>query len=296
MYRIGIDVGGTNTDAVLMRGDVVVHAVKAATTADVSGGVLSVLAQVISGSGVKVADLRAVMIGTTHFTNAIIERRSLARVGVMRLALPATQSLPPLSGWPDDIVAAIGADTHIVAGGFEFDGREIAPIDADEIRAVAEMLAVKKIRHVAISGVFSSIDDRQEKEAARLVLEAMPHAQVTLSSDVGRVGLLERENAAILNAALGDHGPAIMAAFEDAVVRSGIDAPFYLTQNDGTLMSAARAARFPILTVASGPTNSMRGAAFLSSVADAVVVDIGGTTTDVGVLQKGFPRPAGTTV
>ena len=296
MYRIGIDVGGTNTDAVLMQGDVVVHAVKAATTADVSGGVLSVLAQVISGSGVAVADLRAVMIGTTHFTNAIIERRSLARVGVIRLALPATQSLPPLSGWPDDIVAAIRAEAYLVAGGFEFDGREIAPIDADEIRAVAEALAVQKIRHVAISGVFSSIDDRQEKEAARLVLEVIPHAHVTLSSEVGRVGLLERENAAILNAALGDHGPSIMAAFEDAVARSGIDAPFYLTQNDGTLMSAERAARFPILTVASGPTNSMRGAAFLSSVDDAIVVDIGGTTTDVGVLQRGFPRPAGTAV
>ncbi len=296
MYRIGIDVGGTNTDAVLMNGDAVVHAVKAATSADVSGGVQSVLAQVISGSGVAVSALRAVMIGTTHFTNALIERRSLARVGVIRLALPATQSLPPLSGWPDDIAAAVRADVHLVAGGFEFDGREIAPLVPDEIRAAAETLAIHKIRHVAISGVFASIDDRQEKEAARLVLEVMPYAQITLSSEVGRVGLLERENAAILNAALGELGPAIMAAFQDAVTRSGIAAPFYLTQNDGTLMSAARAARFPILTVASGPTNSMRGAAFLSSVDDAIVVDIGGTTSDVGVLQKGFPRPAGTAV
>ena len=110
MYRIGIDVGGTNTDAVVMNGDEVVHAVKTATSADVMAGVLAVLRQVISGSGVRAADLRAVMIGTTHFTNAIVERRALARVGVIRLALPATQSLPPLSGWPDDIAAAVGAD------------------------------------------------------------------------------------------------------------------------------------------------------------------------------------------
>ena len=296
MYRIGIDVGGTNTDAVLMNGDEVVHAVKTATSADVMAGVLAVLRQVISGSGVNASDLRAVMIGTTHFTNAIVERRALARVGVIRLALPATQSLPPLSGWPEDIAAAVRADAHIVGGGFEFDGREIAPVVAAEIQAAAESFAANKIRHVAISGVFSLINDAQERHAAQVLRDALPGVRVTLSSEVGRVGLLERENAAILNAALGDLGQSIMDAFTSAVAQAGIAAPFFLTQNDGTLMSAERAARFPILTVASGPTNSMRGAAFLSRETDAIVVDIGGTTSDVGVLQKGFPRAAGTAV
>ena len=296
MYRIGIDVGGTNTDAVLMNGDEVVHAVKTATSADVMGGVLAVLRQVISGSRVHASDLRAVMIGTTHFTNAIVERRALARVGVIRLALPATQSLPPLSGWPEDIAAAVHADAHIVGGGFEFDGREIAPVAAAEIQAAAESFAAKKIRHVAISGVFSLINDAQERQAAQVLRDALPGVRITLSSEVGRVGLLERENAAILNAALGDLGQSIMDAFTSAVAQAGIAAPFFLTQNDGTLMSAERAARFPILTVASGPTNSMRGAAFLSKETDAIVVDIGGTTSDVGVLQKGFPRAAGTAV
>ena len=296
MYRIGIDVGGTNTDAVLMNGDEVVHAVKTATSADVMAGVLAVLRQVISGSGVHAADLRAVMIGTTHFTNAIVERRALARVGVIRLALPATQSLPPLSGWPEDIAAAVRADAHVVSGGFEFDGREIASVVPAEIQAAAESFAARKIRHVAISGVFSLINDAQERHAAQVLRDALPGVRITLSSEVGRIGLLERENAAILNAALGDLGQAIMDAFTSAVAQAGIAAPFFLTQNDGTLMSAERAARFPILTVASGPTNSMRGAAFLSKEPDAIVVDIGGTTSDVGVLQKGFPRAAGTAV
>jgi N-methylhydantoinase A/oxoprolinase/acetone carboxylase beta subunit len=296
MYRIGIDVGGTNTDAVVMNGNEVVHAVKTATSADVMAGVLAVLRQVISGSGVRLDELRAVMIGTTHFTNAIIERRSLARVGVIRLALPATESLPPMSGWPADIAAAIRADVHLVDGGFEFNGDEIAPLVAAQIHAAVDAFAALGIRHVAISGVFSSINDAQEQQAAQWVRERMPEAHVTLSSEVGRVGLLERENAAILNAALGDLGRSIMRAFTSAVAEAGISAPFFLTQNDGTLMSAERAARFPILTVASGPTNSMRGAAFLSGEADAIVVDIGGTTTDVGVLQKGFPRAAGTAV
>ncbi len=77
---------------------------------------------------------------------------------------------------------------------------------------------------------------------------------------------------------------------------SGISAPLYLTQNDGTLMSAEFAEQYPVLTFASGPTNSMRGAAFLSGLKDAMVVDVGGTTSDVGALTHGFPREASVAV
>jgi N-methylhydantoinase A/oxoprolinase/acetone carboxylase beta subunit len=103
---------------------------------------------------------------------------------------------------------------------------------------------------------------------------------------------LERENAAIMNACLRDLSRHVIEAFRKAITETGIRGRFYLTQNDGTLMDAAFAEKFPVLTFASGPTNSMRGAAFLSGVADAIVVDIGGTTSDVGSLHKGFPRQA----
>src|SRR5205823_9911305 len=118
----------------------------------------------------------------------------------------------------------------------------------------------------------------------------------TLSSDIGRIGLLERENAAILNACLGQLARETVTAFRQAIADLGITAPLYITQNDGTLMSADYAEQYPVLTFASGPTNSMRGAAFLSGVRDAVVVDVGGTTSDVGVLRHGFPREASTEV
>jgi N-methylhydantoinase A/oxoprolinase/acetone carboxylase beta subunit len=87
-----------------------------------------------------------------------------------------------------------------------------------------------------------------------------------------------------------------MNAFRGALEQSGVSGRFFLTQNDGTLMDADFAERFPVLTFASGPTNSMRGAAFLSGVQDAIVIDVGGTTTDVGSLHKGFPRQATTAV
>lgn len=296
MYRIGIDVGGTNTDAVLMRGRDVVRGAKAATTADVTGGVLAALRAVSRDSRVAPGDIGAVMIGTTHFTNAVVERRELSRIGVLRLCLPSSADLPPLSGWPADLVEAINPLVRLSAGGHEFDGREISPLDPASISRFADECATAGIRHIAISGVFSPLASGQETRAAELVRARLPEARITLSSRLGGIGLLERENASILNAALVELGGRISRAFGDALRATGIDAPFFLTQNDGTLIAAERIAEFPILTVASGPTNSMRGAAFLSGKQDAVVVDIGGTTSDIGVLQKGFPRMAGIAV
>ncbi|WP_437758876.1 hydantoinase/oxoprolinase family protein [Sorangium sp. So ce1389] len=110
------------------------------------------------------------------------------------------------------------------------------------------------------------------------------------------MGLLERENAAILNACLGDLARTTVRAFRGSLAQAGVSAPLYLTQNDGTLMSADRAERYPVSALCSGPTNSMRGAAFLTGLTDAVVVDIGGTTTDVGALRRGLPREASMTL
>src|SRR5262249_20242896 len=117
---------------------------------------------------------------------------------------------------------------------------------------------------------------------------------ISLSHEIGRIGLLERENATIVNACLRDLADQIVDAIGAALLTAGISVPLYLSQNDGTLMDAGYARRYPVATFASGPTNSMRGAAFLSGLADCAVVDIGGTTTDVGILTRGFPREAAT--
>lgn len=292
MIRIGIDVGGTNTDAVLMDGELVVAGVKAMTTADVMSGVSAALADVLKTSGVAPEAVDVVMLGTTHFTNAVVQRRDLAPTAAVRLGLPATASLPPMVDWPEDLRSAIGNHAYLAHGGHEFDGRIITPLDPDELRRIGADIRAKGIGTIAVSSVFSPVNSELEKQAGEILAEAVPGAHITLSSDIGRIGLLERENAAIMNACLRDLSRVVMGAFRDALDLSGIKGRFYLTQNDGTLMDADYAERFPVLTFASGPTNSMRGAAFLSGVSDGIVVDIGGTTTDVGALHKGFPRQA----
>ncbi len=294
--RIGIDVGGTNTDAVVMDGRTVVGWTKTPTTPDVTSGITTALRQVLADTQVRPEQIDAVMIGTTHFTNAVVERRRLTPTAALRIGLPATAALPPMVDWPPDLREAIGGHSYLVHGGFEFDGREIAPLGEAEIREVAKDIRARGIRAVAISSVFSPVNPQHEERAAAILQEEIPDVQVTLSHEIGRIGLLERENAAIMNACLGDLAQTIVQAFRQALADMGIHAPFYLSQNDGTLMGADFVERYPVLTFASGPTNSMRGAAFLSGIRDGVVIDIGGTTSDVGVLVQGFPREASVAV
>ena len=291
-YRIGIDVGGTNTDAVVLDGRTVAGWAKRPTTPDVTAGVAAALTAVLAESGIPRDRIMAVMVGTTHFTNAVVQRRGLARTAALRLCLPAGQALPPFVDWPDELRDAVGGEYRLLHGGFEFDGRPISPLDAAELAAAAAELCAAGTQAVAVTGVFSPVDSAQEDRAAALLAAHASGMDVTLSHEIGRIGLLERENAALLNACLAPVARAVVGQLADTVAAAGLGCPLYLSQNDGTLMTAAYAARYPVFTFASGPTNSMRGAAALSGVRDGVVIDVGGTSADLGACAGGFPREA----
>ena len=293
--RIGIDVGGTNTDAVLMDGNRMLAQAKLPTTADITSGIVAGLEEVLSQRPPN-ATVTAVMLGTTHFTNALLEHKGLAPTAVLRLALPATTLLPPLIDWPGELKEAIGGLTFMVHGGHEFDGREISPLNTAEIRDAAQKMRHQGITAVAVCGVFSPVNSAHEQEAAEILRSEIPGIRITLSHENGRIGILERENASTLNACLADIAAHTIAGIREALSQLGLDARLYLSQNDGTLMDADFAAQFPVFTIASGPTNSMRGAAFLSGVRDGIVVDVGGSSTDVGALVRGFPREASVAV
>ncbi|WP_341909392.1 hydantoinase/oxoprolinase family protein [Ferrovibrio terrae] len=296
MKRIGIDVGGTNTDAVLVEDSKVVAAVKAPTTQDVMSGVVDSLQQLLQKAGNRVSGVEAVMIGTTHFVNAVVQRRDLIRVAAIRVSLPASQSLEPMIDWPQDLRETVDPMIFMVEGGHEYDGRIFMPLDEQAVRDAARRIRDAGIRSVGISATFSPLTAEHELRAAEIVREVYPEVAITLSHTLGRIGLLERENVTLLNACLVELGRKTTDAFKAALAGVGIRAPFYLTQNDGTVMLAEVAAQFPVYSFASGPTNSMRGAAFLTRLEDAMVVDVGGTTSDIGCLVHGFPREANNVV
>ena len=288
--RIGIDVGGTHTDAVLMNGMEILCTHKALTSSDVRQGIIEALDRVMTEGRVDVTAIEAVMIGTTHFTNAVIERKQLSPTAIIRACLPTGSGLPPLCDWPTDIASALGNHGYMIGGGYMFDGRQIAPIDETALdEAIADIIH-SGVKSIAVSAAFSPANNAHELEIAARIRRRIPDANISMSHEIGRLGILERENAALLNASLGELATKVVSNMEAALAERGIRCPFYISQNDGTLMSAQFIARYPALTFSSGPTNSLRGAAVLSGMQDALVVDIGGTTLDVGVLANGFPR------
>jgi N-methylhydantoinase A/oxoprolinase/acetone carboxylase beta subunit len=286
--RLGVDVGGTNTDAVVLDAeDRLLAKAKVPTTPDVTKGIEAALAGVVEQ--VDRARITHAMFGTTHATNAVLERRGLRRVGVLRLGGPATQAIRPLFGWPADLREAVSAGERIVHGGIEFDGRELSPLDAEAVARFAGEVA-GRADAIAIASVFAPVSDEHERAAEEIVRKELGDLPISLSSQIGSLGLLERENATVLNASLVDVARGVTSAIAGALERNGLRPVTFFAQNDGTLMDLEFAIRFPVLTIGSGPANSIRGAAYLTGRTDAIVVDVGGTSTDVGVLVRGFPR------
>jgi N-methylhydantoinase A/oxoprolinase/acetone carboxylase beta subunit len=297
MYKLGIDVGGTNTDAVIIDEDLnVIAAVKHHTTDDVYTGIMGAIDAVLEESKVDRTKIAQAMLGTTQCTNAIVERKHLAPIAILRIGAPASVGIPPMVDWADDI-ASVAVATTIIEGGFEYDGQRIAELDEDAARAFFE--SVKgKVDSVAISCVFSTVRNDDEMACAKIAREVLgDDVHVSISSEIGSMGLIERENATVLNATLHEVARRFTDGFAASLKEKGItNADVYLSQNDGTLMTMDYARQYPIFTVACGPTNSIRGASYLSHVEDAIVIDVGGTTTDLGVLSHGFPRESGVAV
>ncbi|KAJ7678546.1 DUF917-domain-containing protein [Mycena rosella] len=300
-YRIGVDVGGTNTDGVIIditktldpltRG--VIASFKHETTTNVTDGIEAAVRKVMADAGVDPHDgkILSLTIGTTHFMNAVVQAdaRRLSKVAVIRLAAPYTLEYPTFLDFPPHLKAIMNGHTAVIKGGLQ-----IQPIKS------------KGLKDIVLIGVFSPLDVSGQNECLVrdiLLRHLGPDVNIVCSRDVAQVGFIERENASILNASIGAFAQRTIRGFESAMKRLGLVCPLYLTQNDGTLTSAADAARLPIRTFSSGATNSMRGASFLAGIdlkknlegtaKSMIVVDVGGTTTDVGVLlPSGFPRQA----
>lgn len=296
IYRLGIDVGGTNTDGVLLDESLkVISKVKVATTHDISTGIDNAIDELLHQANLTGESVKHAMLGTTQCTNAIVEKRGLDKVGMLRLALPSGSAVPPLCGWSASWQTLLGEHFYQAHGGYEYDGQKIADVDEQEIRQLCQKMK-GKVDSIAICGVFSPVNGDQELLVEQWVREELPEVNISLSHKVGSLGILERENATILNAALQGTAKRFVEGFCHALEKHRIAVTPYFGQNDGTLMSQEFALKYPILTVACGPTNSIRGASHLTKLDDAIVVDVGGTTSDVGALTHGYPRESSVAV
>lgn len=275
MMKLGLDVGEENTDGVILNeANEVLASAKTATSKDIFSGIQQTIKNILAQTNINTADISVAALGTIHCTNNIVERKTLNKVGIIRICLPSDTAAPPLLGWPDDLVNKLESITISIHSCYECNGTKIAKLDYDELKQIVDQFR-GQVDSIAISGVISPILSDQEKEVAAFLEKELPDIPVSLSSEICTFGLIEKENAPILNAALLTTISDITKGFKRVLENENIQADILFGKNDGTLMTSEYAQKYPIYTIAFGPTNSIRGAAYLSKEPNAIGTVLG---------------------
>jgi N-methylhydantoinase A/oxoprolinase/acetone carboxylase beta subunit len=289
-YIIGIDTGGTYTDAVVIdrRRHKILSSAKALTTkGDLSLGVGEAMARAVEAldGAVKPSDISLVSISTTLATNAVVEGHGgavgLVLIGFDDRMVERTGILRVFPGMP--VIRVVGGHDH--------NGDAAHALDkATLYSSLAELKG--EVGAIAIASTFA-VRNNQHEVASRAVVDEVLGGPVTLSSELSQaLDAPRRALTAVLNARLIGHISRLIAAVDRAMKGRGIDAKLMIMKGDGTLASAESIATRPIETVLSGPAASLVGAKWLSGLDDFLMSDMGGTTTDVGILEKGRPLVA----
>ena len=277
---LGIDAGGTYTDAVLVAGGRVLAQAKALTTPlDLADGIAAALDALRLPAGCHIA---SVALATTLATNAIVEGRG-GRVGLLLLGYDpkALAQFNLIGRLP---VAAQAS----VRGRLDGDGRELEAVDEAEVRAALGKMR-GEVDALAVSGYFSVRNPAHEQRVRDLAAEVCPVPVVCGHEMTSRLDAVKRAVTTALNARLLPIIQTLVEALEPVLAARGITAPISMMSGDGRLLSLAEVRRRPVETILSGPAASVVAARATTGLARAVVIDMGGTTSDIAVLRDGRP-------
>ena len=283
---IGLDTGGTFTDAALLdsaAGTVLGTGKSLTTRGDLSIGIGGAIARVLETFDGAPGDIGLVSLSTTLATNAVVEgvggRACLVMIGFDGAALERA-----------DLARALGHDPVIfIDGGHNADGTPQARFDEPALRAALES-GREEVSAYAVAGHFATRNPEHETRARDIIRE-MTGAPVTCSHELSSsLGGPRRALTALLNARLINLLDRLVDATESIMAEQGLSCPLMVVKGDGSLLQAEFARSRPVETVLSGPAASLAGAAFLAGTKTALVADIGGTTTDIALLQNGAPR------
>ncbi len=285
-YFLGVDTGGTYTDAVIVdeAADRVIGKAKSLTTrADLALGIGRAVDAALAGAGIAASDVALVSLSTTLATNALVEGQG-GRVALIFI------------GFDDGdldrggLTEALKGDPVIrMAGGHSHAGTETAPLDLAALAAQVEQLG-PQVMGFAVAARFATRNPAHEI-AVRDLIRRTTGRPVTCSHELSaQLNGPKRALTAVLNARLIGMIDRLVAACERHLVAVGIHAPLMVVRGDGALISAAMVRERPIETILSGPAASIVGARWLTGAQDALVSDIGGTTTDVALLRGGLPE------
>ena len=302
-YRLGVDVGGTFTDVLLMQehSGETWRAKTASTPADQSVGVLHGIAQVCEEAGISLGEVAQVLHGTTVATNAILEGKG-ARVGLVtthgfRQVLQIARSFVPggLAGWiiwpkPEPLAAL--EDTVEVVGRLASDGRVIREIDEDDIRT--QLGRLEGVEALAVSLINSFANGDHERRVAEIAAEVLPGIPVSLSSDVlPEMREYERTVTTVANAYVQPQVKRYVSSLVDQLHEGGVAGELAILRSDGGLSAARLATESPVTMLLSGPAGGVTGAVWTAEQCghrDLITFDMGGTSTDIALVQDLSPR------
>ena len=281
--QLGLDTGGTYTDAVLVNDalDVVRCAKSLTTHRDLVRGLRGAVTQVVTPDEADQIDL--VCLSTTLATNALVEGRgrsvALVLVGFTESQLQRANLSDALAGDP----------MALVAGGHTASGQPQHALDLDSIRAFVKRVD-ERVDAYAVSAVFAVRNPEHENHIQALI-ESLSGKPVSCGHHLSSgLDAPRRALTALLNARLVPMINALLDAARTLLEEQGIQAPLMVVKGDGSLISETIAKRYPVETILSGPAASVVGARFLCGTEDLLVSDMGGTTTDVALIRNGQPQ------
>jgi len=310
MIRVGVDVGGTFTDIVLERslpgGDqqVFVHKVSS-TPADQSEGVVRGIVEICGHADVKPADIDFVFHGTTVATNMVIERNG-AEVGMIttkgfrdimhmgRHKRPHNFSLQFDVPWQSKPLVKRRNRIAVTERLMPPTGNIEVPLNLDEVKHAADLFAKRKLDAVVISFLFSFLNDVHEQKAKEIVKAAMPNAFVCTSSEVVNVMReYERFSSCAMNAYIGPKTSTYLNNLEGRLRHAGVKASVRIMQSNGGISTIDNSSKLPIGLLLSGPAGGVMGGRWTgenSGKQNVITIDIGGTSADISVIEKGELR------
>jgi N-methylhydantoinase A/oxoprolinase/acetone carboxylase beta subunit len=283
--RIGLDTGGTYTDAVALDGRRVVASAKALTTHwDLSIGLGNAIRAVLAGlpEGLGREHISLVSVSTTLATNAVVENRFSP---ICTILVGFDEGMVERSG----VKRMEGCVVVRVGGGHDATGEELEPLDESAVDAAVREFG-PGVEAFAVAALFSVRNPAHERRVRDRIRSAGSTKPVTCSYELSsKLDAPQRALTAALNARLTPQIGHLLHALGQVLEHEAVSAPLMIVKGDGTLMKADVALEYPVETVLSGPAASVVGAGFLSGLEDFAVADMGGTTTDVAIVTGGRP-------
>ncbi len=309
-YRLGVDVGGTFTDLLLFdaASGVFWRHKTPSTPSDSSIGILNGVDALCAKAEISPKEIELFLHGTTVATNAMLEGKG-ARVGLIttqghRHIMQIARSFVPggLAGWiiwPKPKPLAALEDTVEITGRMNAAGVEVRPVDDDAIRQALIFLKAEGVEAITVSLINAYMNGAHEKRVGDIAQEVIPDIPVSLSHQVlPEMQEYERTLTTVANAAVRPVVSTYISNLRDKLSHSGFAGNLSLLRSDGGLMSAEKAQEHPVNILMSGPAGGVTGALWVAQNAgfkNILTLDVGGTSTDVALIENLEPRRVRTT-